>query len=444
MNLVKKLLCILTALLLFCAMALPAFAEGETHYDEHDAALLRAFFEQEDPNGVKNGDKLFAHYDPDDPATWDGYMEFAEDNTPKVVWDENGKVYMLGLGLEYKDLYGKLDVSGMEELAFLECGMNKLSEVDCSGCAKLETIELSQNELEKLDLTGCASLEILNIAMNKIDEIDLGDCRYSLTRLRAGSNSLTDIDFSGMADLEYADVSHNMLTSVNVPEDCAKLDSLDCQANEITEAVINANIKEMLFSGNPLVSLDVTAAPDFLELDVANCPLRSLYMSFDGNPVSIVADGHGTFEGYIVNNGHDYETGGTHDALYLTGVPEEGCEYMGLFVNGDLLCGLNENYVVPNMLGMSIKAVFNGGEPDPTEPAPTEPTPTDPAPSEPAATEPAPTEPNPTETSATEPAPADTPNPPMTGVASIASLGFLLLAAGAGAIVAIRRKERGN
>ena len=45
MKLIKKLFCILTALLLVCAMALPAFAEGETQYDEHDAALLRAFKE---------------------------------------------------------------------------------------------------------------------------------------------------------------------------------------------------------------------------------------------------------------------------------------------------------------------------------------------------------------------------------------------------------------
>ena len=87
----KKFICILTALMLICAMALPAFAEGETQYNEHDVAKLRAFFEQESPDGVKNGDVLFENYDPDDPATWDAYMEFADDDIHAVEWDENGR-----------------------------------------------------------------------------------------------------------------------------------------------------------------------------------------------------------------------------------------------------------------------------------------------------------------------------------------------------------------
>ena len=237
MKLIKKLLCILTALLLVCAMALPAFAEGETQYDEHDAALLRAFFEQEDPNGVKNGDKLFAHYDPDDPASWDGYMEFAEDDMPKVAWDENGKVYTLGLGLEFKDLYGKLDVSGMDELTLLECGMSKLNEVDCSGCAKLETIELSQNEIESINLSGCTSIELLNVASNKLKALDFNDCRSTLVQLWAGHNEIEgELDLAGMPNIDEVFINNNKLTRVSAPAECGEMAHLVCAVNEIAEA----------------------------------------------------------------------------------------------------------------------------------------------------------------------------------------------------------------
>ena len=114
---IRILFCMLLAAALVFA-ALPAFAEGET-YDEHDAAALSAFFEQTDPEGVKNGEKLFEGYAPDDPSTWTGRSDFVDDRPERIIWNGEGKVKQLSLGCKAADLYGTLDVSGCTALLTL-------------------------------------------------------------------------------------------------------------------------------------------------------------------------------------------------------------------------------------------------------------------------------------------------------------------------------------
>ena len=402
MKLIKKLFCILTALLLVCAMALPAFAEGETQYNEHDVALLRAFFEQEDPNGVKNGTKLFFDaYDPDDPSTWDEWTIYCGEDTPRVGWDENGRVTVLCLGIEEKSLYGKLDVSGMDELTLLECGMSKLTEVDCSGCAKLVTVELSQNEIEKLDLTGCTAIELLNVASNKLKALDFNDCRGSLVQLWVNHNEIEgELDLAGMTNIEKVFVNNNKLTRVSVPAECGKLEKLICAVNDITEAEVFAEVKHIALG---------TA-------------LTKLHFVTRGNEVDIVSDGHGTFSCEYVRDAKNAQTGETYDRFDVTGIPDEGYEYMGLYMDGELAFEPNEAYEGEALPTMSLTAVFSGGAPAPSEPDPSEPTPSEPA------------EPS-------EPAPVDPPKPPQTGAESLASFGFLLLTAGVGvACISIKKK----
>ena len=403
----KKFICILTALLLVCAMALPAFAEGETQYNEHDVAKLRAFFEQEDPHGVKNGNKLFFDdYDPDDPSTWDEWAIYCGEDVPRVGWDENGRVTVLCLGREEEQLYGKLDISGMDELTFLECGMSKLTEVNCSGCAKLMVVELSQNEIESINLSGCTSIELLNVASNKLKALDFDDCRGTVTDLWIDNNEIGELDLSGMPNIEVIIAYRNKLTSITVPEECTNIRILDVQANQITEAEINADVHDLRFNGNPITKLDVTASPNFLELAVANCPLTELHMAPDGNRIDIVSDGHGTFGGYVLNNVYDHETEEYYDGLHLTGVPDEGYEYMGLYMDGELMFEPNEDYDFDDMPAMSLTAVFSGSEPEPSEPDPSEPAPI---------------------------------APPVTGGASLVFLGVISIMGGAAAVCLRRR-----
>lgn len=393
MKLIKKLFCILTALLLVCAMALPAFAERETQYDEHDAALLRAFFEQEDPHGVKNGNKLFFDdYDPDDPSTWDEWEIYCGEDVPRVGWDENGRVTVLCLGREEEQLYGKLDISGMDELTFLECGMSKLTEVDCSGCAKLETIELSQNEIESINLAGCTSIELLNVASNKLKALDFDDCRGTLTRLWANHNEIEgELDLAGMPNIDEVFFNNNKLTRVSAPAECGEMSHLECAVNEITDAEVYAEVKDLSFGHNPLMKLHFVTR---------------------GEDVDIVSDGNGTFDCDYTKDCRNPQTEELYDYFDVTGTPFEGYEYMGLYEDGELMFEPNELYTGEALGAMSLTAVFEGSAPAPSEPA----------------------EPS-------EPAPVDPPKPPQTGAESLASFGFLLLTAGVGvACISIKKK----
>ncbi|MBQ3938547.1 MAG: hypothetical protein II724_04295 [Clostridia bacterium] len=94
-------------------------------YDEHDYTALRSFFEAADENGVKNGDKLFAAYDPDDPASWIGRKGIPGDIVTEIIWSKtNGKLISFTLApLEEPQNYdplvlaGSLDLSCMDALA---------------------------------------------------------------------------------------------------------------------------------------------------------------------------------------------------------------------------------------------------------------------------------------------------------------------------------------
>ena len=85
-------------------------------YDEHDYAVLRAFFELADESGITNGEKCFANYDPDDPSTW-----FRQGKTydNAVYWSESGKarsIHLEGMDEEPMTLVGSLALNELNSL----------------------------------------------------------------------------------------------------------------------------------------------------------------------------------------------------------------------------------------------------------------------------------------------------------------------------------------
>ena len=129
----------------------PTEIPGETpiptaseNYDEHDAAVLREFFESKGYTPEINGDKLFPYYSRNDPSTW---TDDRPNHDIAVLWNEAGKV--TGINLIVNDseedddedeyvatniiLYGKLDVSGLDMLGSIimrNVKVDKFSMVD--------------------------------------------------------------------------------------------------------------------------------------------------------------------------------------------------------------------------------------------------------------------------------------------------------------------------
>ena len=90
---IKKLLALALAAALILA-AVPAFGAGQSDLPEvpegfnaHDFMKCVTFLEQEDENGVKNGEKLSDTYDPNAPATRGMYSECEDDDPyPRFEW----------------------------------------------------------------------------------------------------------------------------------------------------------------------------------------------------------------------------------------------------------------------------------------------------------------------------------------------------------------------
>lgn len=103
--------------------------------DEHDYSVLKGFFEQKDESGIRNGEKLFPDYNPDDVNTWyDGSESY--DNVTQ--FNNAGKVRFIkftGKGEEPVHLAGKLVLSELDSLETFRADNTVLLEVDAADLA---------------------------------------------------------------------------------------------------------------------------------------------------------------------------------------------------------------------------------------------------------------------------------------------------------------------
>jgi Leucine-rich repeat (LRR) protein len=64
------------------------------------------------------------------------------------------------LDISDEELEGKLSLVGFNELKYLICCGNKLTEIDLRGCKKLSTIDCRENKLSNLMFNENFELEI--------------------------------------------------------------------------------------------------------------------------------------------------------------------------------------------------------------------------------------------------------------------------------------------
>lgn len=193
----KKLLAAVLSVLFAAVILMPASmisAEEEftvpEGYDAYDYSKLIAFLEQEDENGVKNGEKVSSIYNPNDP-----------DTLGNVRWTDTEVKHLFYVGYSYnivlvtQKLVGILDLSGCTGLVAVRCSRNMLTALDLSGCTALEYVACGYNELESIDLSGCSALRVLWCRYNNIKALELDECS-DLNFIDCISNNLSSLDFS--------------------------------------------------------------------------------------------------------------------------------------------------------------------------------------------------------------------------------------------------------
>lgn len=285
---------------------------------QHERETVGRFFAQVDENGMTNADKASARQriirrvgsTPKDKS-----FEVAVEpispppaGMPIGVVEADGKFIGLGIHIFNEDVYplqsfeitlrdcdlvGRLDLSGCEDLVFVDVYRNRISSVDVAGTPSLRILGLQGNEIEQLDARGMPACQGIDI----------------------GNNHLASIDVSGNPELVELYVNDNELCALDTSRN-PKLKYLRCQNNHLRQLDVTANpeLRHLYATGNPLVSITATAPgssgslPLRLAADEGGC----VGLSF--NPIY---------------NAQWKETGEWEQNYHA--YPDEGCTFLGWF-----------------------------------------------------------------------------------------------------------------
>lgn len=262
---VKRIISVFIALLFAAVFAVPNMAavaaEGEfvpEGYDAHDYLLVREFLEIRDCEGVRNGEKLNAGYDPDDPATW-VYAPWSGHITNVAAWNIDEPRRLTSFHVGYLPLTGALTLSGCEALKTVSmeytamtaldvsgCGVlnevacigGGISELSLEGCTALKWLDLTGNDIEGIELVGFPKLQFAYLDDNRITRIALGDCPL-LRDLRIANNLLTELDVSGLDELRKLNINGNLLSEIDVSAN-TKLNLIAACGNSFRRIDMNA------------------------------------------------------------------------------------------------------------------------------------------------------------------------------------------------------------
>ena len=305
--------------LIFLLSVFSLGAAADVKYDAHDVEKFRAFLEETDADGVTNGSKINALYDPDDPSTWtgEGFSEYKSG----VNWNEDGRAAAFYCARDDNEsvVYGDFDVSGCDALEYVDIygaaiesanfdGCTSLSEltmcypevpleqIDLSANTALTRIILSYNALTELDLSGSPNLAYLSVEGNKLPRLDLS-ANPNLTQLVAKDNNLTELDLSGSPNLIQLFVEDNNLTELDISNNM-KLITIICERNSIKEIDLtgHSELIELRCNYNELTALNTSECPELIYLQFNYNNIGSIDLSQNLKLISLDCGGNSLTE----------------------------------------------------------------------------------------------------------------------------------------------------
>ena len=195
-----------------------------------------------------------------------------------------------------------LDVTGLNQLAYLDARINNLTSLTHGGLTSLKTLYLDYNNMSTIDLTGLPSLEELNCSNNQLTQLDVTMvpnlkilyCENNgmtslniaglikLKMLICHSNFLTELDEVALKKLSSLSCSNNLFTSLDFTES-SSIQNITCRGNQLTSLLFaGSTIRDLNCQDNFLTSLDFNGVPYLKDLNCQNNLLTSL--NFDGAP----------------------------------------------------------------------------------------------------------------------------------------------------------------
>ena len=172
-----------------------------------------------------------------------------------------------------------LDVSGLTALKTLYCHYNKLTSLNLSGLSALQTLSCNDNKLPSLNVSGLTALQELNCSYNKLTSLNVSG-HTSLVYLKCSNNALTSLDASVLTNLEELNCNYNKLTSLKV-SGLAALQTLYCYNNALTSLNISGciSLDSLNLGGNRITSLDLSDSRNIRVLSCYNNNISALDIS---------------------------------------------------------------------------------------------------------------------------------------------------------------------
>ena len=193
---------------------------------------IEEFFNQTDEQGISNRQKVrerqqvIRRVSSTDKSR---SFEAVSSSTQSGVVVENGKLIGFGIHIFNEDIYplqsfeiylrgcdlvGNVDLSGCEDMLFVDLYHNRISGINVKNMPKLRILGLQDNELSKLDLTGLPACQGIDIGQNRLSSLDVSKST-ELVELYVNDNRLTQIDLSHNSKLKYFYCHKNAITELD-------------------------------------------------------------------------------------------------------------------------------------------------------------------------------------------------------------------------------------
>lgn len=177
-----------------------------------------------------------------------------------------------------KNIQSLKGIEYFENLTYLNCDSNYISNLDISKNINLKGLNCSCNNLTSLYLNRLLNLEYLGCGYNKIESLDLSN-NAMLLSVWCPDNNLSVLDLRGNKLLTGIFCWDNQIKKMYI-ENCTELLRLNCYGNLLTELNANNNPDLILVwcSRNPIRSLSLERCA---KLETLYCDDCDLYATLD-------------------------------------------------------------------------------------------------------------------------------------------------------------------
>ena len=291
---------------------------GAEWYRPQSACMSRidAFLAWRGADGLTNREKIQKHQHViRRVATTDRDKSYEASDAPAAGGDypagvvmQDGKLIGFGIHIFNEDIYPLQSF----EIYFRNCALGGAP--DLSGCEDLLFVDLYHNAIEGIDVSGDAALRILGVQDNAIERLDVRDLK-SCQGIDAGKNRLTALDVSRNGELVELYINDNRFTEIDLAH--------------------NPKLKYFYCHNNRIAALDTTANPLLRHLDATGNPMKRIRalapQRDEALPLKLTAEGSGTvgLKFNPVYNAQWKETGEWQQTYFA--YPEDGAAFDGWY-----------------------------------------------------------------------------------------------------------------